>query len=707
MISSVLDAALRALLVAAAVGAGLRLLRVSNVLAQKAAWGLVLAAALLMPFLLPLAAKWQILPPGAAVVLPAHPWRLFLHAQPGTNPTGSSSASATPTPLPASPVSKLALLDRAMKPPFKQHVSPAVSVIQTSPPISRPRAADARATVPTLSTIAWIVYLAVCSALLLRLLFGLASAFRLWQSAEPVILPSGQAAGLRLRSSRAVSSPVTIGSGIVLPANYGQWEIEKLRIVLAHERSHIRQGDFYLQLLAGLYAALFWFSPLGWWLKRNLSDLGEAISDRAGLEEAASRSSYAQILLEFAALPRPTLIGVAMARTSSLSHRIERLLNDSSFRQAFTGGRRALLAVLLVPVATFAATALVRVQAAEVARPASWQAPPPAAAPQPPQAPITGQSNPDQAQDAAAPAPQSPAPPQAPATPAPPAGPGSTVVPEGAPSTPPPPEPPDAADDSVTVSPGQTRTLTNTHTYTHTHINTHDTETGQNYSSGHGYAYYRSSDGDSYALVSGPDEHITFSGDWDQNTRATLDKARKLARGKFLWFMHNGKSYFIDDPAIVGSLEALYKPMEDLSRRQEELGRKQEELGKQQEELGSRQEQASAPTPDISKEMADLNAAVAKLQAKKGSTVSQEELAEIQAKIGDIQGKLGEIEGRIGEKQGELGELQGKLGAMQGKLGAEQGRLGAEQGRIAAEADRKIKSIINESLRNGKAKPVE
>jgi len=54
-----------------------------------------------------------------------------------------------------------------------------------------------------------------------------------------------------------------------------------------------------------------------------------------------------------------------MARTSHLAQRIERLLNESSFRQAFAaGGRRALLAVLLVPVALIAATALVRVEAA-------------------------------------------------------------------------------------------------------------------------------------------------------------------------------------------------------------------------------------------------------------------------------------------------------------------------------------------------------
>ena len=58
-----------------------------------------------------------------------------------------------------------------------------------------------------------------------------------------------------VRCSTRVSSPVTICSSIVLPADYASWDAEKLRIVLAHERSHIRQGDFYLQLLAGITLA--------------------------------------------------------------------------------------------------------------------------------------------------------------------------------------------------------------------------------------------------------------------------------------------------------------------------------------------------------------------------------------------------------------------------------------------------------------------
>ena len=168
----------------------------------------------------------------------------------------------------------------------------------------------------------------------------------LWLTATPLTAHevSGIPAWLRLRASTRVSSPLAVGSAILLPADFETWDNEKLRIVLAHERSHIRQGDFYLQLLAGLYAALVWFSPLGWWLKRELADLAEAISDHAGIKEAQSHTSYAQILLEFAAAPRPTALGVAMARSGSLARRIERLLNDHAFRQSFADGRRALLA---------------------------------------------------------------------------------------------------------------------------------------------------------------------------------------------------------------------------------------------------------------------------------------------------------------------------------------------------------------------------
>jgi beta-lactamase regulating signal transducer with metallopeptidase domain len=704
LVPLLLEAALRALLAAIAVWAGLRLLRVGNVLVQKAAWGLVLVAALAMP-LMP---HWQVLPATAALRLPALRWNQIPEPQP--------AAAGPPAAEPSAAMSQPVATPQVIDPAPDRYPAPAISNADLNPSPSSASEATPSSTEPTqihraseaaknpapirVAAVGWLMYLGVFAALLLRLLFGLASAVRLWMTAEPVsgLSELDPASGLRLRSSRRVASPVNIGSGIVLPADYSVWDEEKLRIVLAHERSHIRQGDFYLQLLAGLYASLFWFSPLGWWLKRKLSELGEAISDRAGLEEAASRSSYAQLLLEFAALPRPTLTGVAMARTSHLAQRIERLLNESSFRQAFAaGGRRALLAVLLVPAALLTATALVRVEAAG--------SPTPAALAQPTaQASVAGQSTPEQVTD------QAPAPAAAPGPAAAPAAPPSAVPdsapapmlspapgPAVAPVAPVPPAfaagsgpvvlaplpPMPAMQGALPVPPVPPAPRVRDRSYEY-----------------RGYSYSYSTNGEAYALVGDPGAHVQFSGDWDGNRAEDIEKARKVAHGHFLWFRHEGKSYIVDDPAIVAQIEEMNKPMDELGAQMSALGKQQRDLGEQQRDLGKKMRDIAVPTPALSKEMAELNAAVAGLQAKQGGTISQKDLGDLQREIGRIQGELGAPQGKIG---GEMG----KLGEQQGKLGGEMGKLGAQMGQIARENERKIKGIIDESLSNGKARPIE
>ncbi len=81
MIPVLIEAALRSLLAGVVVAVGLRLFRIHNVVAQKAAWGLVLAAALAMPWLLPAVGQWQLLPESASIVLPAHPMTLLEELQ--------------------------------------------------------------------------------------------------------------------------------------------------------------------------------------------------------------------------------------------------------------------------------------------------------------------------------------------------------------------------------------------------------------------------------------------------------------------------------------------------------------------------------------------------------------------------------------------------------------------------------------------------
>jgi len=550
----------------------------------------------------------------------------------------------------------------------------------------------------------------------------------LWLTAEPAEALGEQDSGVqaRVRTSSRVASPVNIGSGIVLPADYTGWDEEKLRIVLAHERSHIRQGDFYLQLAAAFYAALFWFSPLGWWLKRKLYELGEAISDRAGLEQAASRSSYAQILLEFAALPRPTLTGVAMARTSHLSQRIERLLNESSFRHSFAAaGRRALLAVLLVPVALFAATALVRVEASveTASKPAA----------------ITGQSTPEQVTDTAqpqsapSPAPNPPAedaqsPAAVPSASAP-AGPTQPLAPPSpdaeAPLAPPAPdfhgdprviEDPKVVEDSNAVvlpkgvGPDGPIVITipkiDIKPIPRIAVRIPKEDFAKLDFELRTFPYITMDDGEEYALVGEEGAHTRLS-NVDGQHKAEIDKARQMTHGHFLWFRHDDKSYIVDDPAIVAQVEAMEKPVDDLSEQMKALGKQMRDLGQQQRDLGSQMRAVNVPTPDLSKEIADLTGALTTLQSKQGSTINQKEIGDLQRQMGQIMGQLGALEGKIGAEQSKIGGSMGQFGKQQGELGGQMGKLGGQMGQLSRENHEKIEGIIKDSLANGKARPVQ
>ena len=698
ILTVVAESAARSLLLATAVGAGLLLLRTRNVPARKAAWMLVLAASFAMPLLAHWAAGASWIPDSAAFIVSGS----LPHS------TGLATASSeTPAATPADPVTSTSALPliEPQAAPRATGVShfPAPVVSQTSMDAPAPAAGSASNFSLGAVSALLLLYLAGCGVFLLRIAYGVWASVYLWIAATPVDL-GGHAAGLRVRSSSRIASPVTVHAGIVLPACWHGWDQEKLRIVLAHEASHVRQPDFYLQLGASLYAAIFWFSPLGWWLKHVLADLAEAISDRAAVEYAASHASYAQVLLEFAALPRPISTGVAMAHHGRIASRIERLLNESSFRQAFAGGRgRITAAVLLVVAAAFGSTALVRVQAAgQQAPPATTPSQPvaPASTPQaPPEVapPPTADTPPPAAAppDSAAPTPppaldddESPVVIQAPAAPRSPSN-APDVVPQGSYYFTVP---------KVRIAAGNARMMA----LMQADRARMDSRRKTFFRFGYG------NDGNTYAYVTGDGEkNIHFSGSWYDGSRDKIESARKEAHGDFLWFERDGKSYVVDDPTVLAGLKPMQDQMDVLGQQQEGLGKQQEDLGRKQEALGKQMQQLKVPTPDMKKELDKLKAVEEKLAAIQGKDASQEELGSLQGELAEVQGQLGSLQGNMGGQMGELGSKMGELGGQQGKLGEQQGRLGEQQGRIGREMDGKILTIIDESLKNGKARQVK
>ena len=741
------EAALRALVAAVVVWAALRLLRVRNVPAQKAVWTLVLIGALAMPLLM----RWQWLPAADAIQLPVVSGRLISRLAAIAKPPAAAlpgghalAVEAAPRP-PQSAWSVDPILPRRVTNPGTEvdlqdtpaMPSAALSLLPAQHEFAPPSVstdAPEHAHRLRLFTLAWLLYFAVAAALLLRLGAGLVSALYLWMTADPVLSPTfaDLASAGSVRCSPRICSPANLGSGILLPAEYGEWSAEKLRVVVAHERAHVRQGDFYLQLAAGLYAALVWFSPLGWWLKRKLSELGEAMGDRAGLEQAASPSSYAQVLLEFAALPRPIREGVAMARTGHLASRIERLLNDSAFHHAFAGNRRrALLALVIVPAALLASSAVVRVQAAgQMSAPTvqTAQAPSPAVSQAsgistPPQQVVANQ---DQEQpESAPPAPPSPEAAPAPAAAPPPASqgpapvPGPKPSPQAAPAPPAAPAPgevgaPPLPPIDVHIPPMPPMPPIHVHVPPMPHLNAEINQSLRMQMDAmrhdHGkYPFFYFDGGEPWALVPAQGEPVPdspYSNRLKEGDRAEIDRARKTAHAPFFWFRHDGKSYIVDDPSVVAQIESLEKPVEDLRSQMRAIGKQQRELGEQLRQKMRVQRQTAIPKPDLSRQMADLNAAVASLKSSQGDTVTRDQLMKLQSQVAALQGQIARAESGFYRGNGQWGEEMGAFGKQMGQLGTQQGHLAGEMAQKTMDNSAKINALIEQSLHDGKARPV-
>jgi hypothetical protein len=503
------------------------------------------------------------------------------------------------------------------------------------------------------------------------------------------LISRATAAGLvftpRVAESEFISVPLTIGvmqSAILLPCGWREWDDARLDAVLAHELSHIARRDPLTQRLSLLHRAIFWFSPLAWWLDRHLADLAEQASDEAALSFGADRKDYARTLLGFfealhAAPGRVWWQGVSIAKSGQAEQRVERIL---SWKGAVAMSMKKSIAVAVL---TLAAPVIYLAAAVHPASPippgaefAQASTPPsPSAAPEavPAAAPDT------QAAPAIAP-PTASGPVEGivfsvPALPAvlavAPAPPRRSAIAAIAPTAP---MSPMAAVAPIAPLAPQ--------------------------SSGHGYSYHYGFDDDQrFVIVSGKTDSLTMSGTTEDARH--VEKLRKQIPGDFIWFQRDEKSYVIRDQATIDRAKAFWAPQEDLGKKQQELGKQQEALGKQQQELGAKMEKVRVNVPDMTAELEKLKAELKALS----SGATSEQVGHIQSEIGEMQSKIGNIQSQAGDQEGKLGEEMGALGEKQGKLGEQQGELGNRQGELAEQANRQMKQLLDDAITKGIAQP--
>jgi beta-lactamase regulating signal transducer with metallopeptidase domain len=337
LLGDLVTPAVRALACAGATSVALVVLRVSRATVRLFAWTVVLYAALAMPLLC-----W---------VMPTLRWSLpnsvGAHHLPITSATAPGNVDQSPHNVPVStlPPKTTARQGQATRLSGGSEPSSLVSVNFASHPL---RQAIYRFT--HWGAIVLTIYLAGLLLLLFRGALGWIVARRLKRTALPIedtdaskrLRFSARAARSRrlpqLAEAEALAVPLTLSvlrPVILLPANWRQWNEEKLEAVLAHEMAHVARGDAFTQQLSLLHCAFFWFSPLAWWLHRHIGELAEQASDEVALGAGADQTRYAETLIDFfaevyAATPatprRVRWQALAMARGSGAERRVEHIL---------------------------------------------------------------------------------------------------------------------------------------------------------------------------------------------------------------------------------------------------------------------------------------------------------------------------------------------------------------------------------------------
>jgi hypothetical protein len=205
------------------------------------------------------------------------------------------------------------------------------------------------------------MYVFVAGVLLIRFAIGFGCLWRIRRAAPRVV--ADWARGIDVRVCAGLVAPATFGSTLLVPPDHERWSELKRRAVVAHEGAHIRALDCYLQWLAALYSAVFWFSPLSWWLRSRLAILAEHASDDAVVSElTVARADYADILLE-AARTRASRAGILSSESGvvtsmaggNMTRRIDRILSGRAPHRAPRVWQRLLVVALLLPTAAFTA----------------------------------------------------------------------------------------------------------------------------------------------------------------------------------------------------------------------------------------------------------------------------------------------------------------------------------------------------------------
>ncbi|WP_426169004.1 M56 family metallopeptidase [Pseudoduganella sp. R-34] len=220
---------------------------------------------------------------------------------------------------------------------------------------------------------------------------------------------------------------------------------------------------------------------------------------------------------------------------------------------------------------------------------------------------------------------------------------------------------------------------------------------------------------------------------------AALRKLHQETKGEFIYVRKDGKSYVIQDPALLGKVRELWKPAEAHGKLMEEQGKLMDVQGKQVEAMsdkiakeaeaamGSKEQQAierelerqmELPARQQERIARAMEKASRKMEMADDKTRAQLErdLEGLRKQMEPLSEEMARRGSEIGARHAALAARQAPMAAMHARIaeasrplaemGRKMGELGREQGRLSREADKASRALIDEAIGNGSAKPL-
>ena len=375
-----IDVSIKAALIALVAGLTLTCLKLRNPDVRHRVWSSVLVGMLALPILALLLPAIPLSFPASLARLTQSDSGLSSILNSGASENGTANAIPSVTHLPLSPnrtpgqagsnPRESAVLPHDLA--VSSAMTPIDSLVEGTSAVTTWSFSDSLRIVSSVLFVGWVL---VSLSFVTRLLIGLMGSAGLLRRATQLTDARIQkcVAGLpntfawntaSVYETREVHVPVTIGwfrPSVLLPTEWKTWSDEKLSAIIAHELTHVVRRDFLIAFAAELNRCLYWFHPVSWWLRSQLSDLAEEACDDAAIGHTGDRTGYARHLLEVAerlgtSCGQRVQPGLSMASASNVESRITTILDFTRPLSTRMSWRTAVvIAILTVPVVAAAA----------------------------------------------------------------------------------------------------------------------------------------------------------------------------------------------------------------------------------------------------------------------------------------------------------------------------------------------------------------